>query len=154
MAAKATEEQKEFARLLYMQGEQQKVIAEKVGVSKQTVNRWVTECGWAEKRAAKVISRPELVNKTLKSIDKIIENSLDDPHAEINGDQLAKLAAAIKTLDKDKISVMEVMEAFETFGKWLNKRAIVDPTVTPQLIKEVNRLQDACVTELLSTGIE
>ena len=43
MANKVSEEKKEFARVLYMSGEQQNIIAEKVGVSKQTINRWVAE---------------------------------------------------------------------------------------------------------------
>ena len=46
MANKVSEEKKEFARVLYMSGEQQNIIAEKVGVSKQTINRWVAEEAW------------------------------------------------------------------------------------------------------------
>ena len=36
---KELEEKKEYARLLFMQGETQKVIAEKVGVSAVTINK-------------------------------------------------------------------------------------------------------------------
>ena len=38
---KEFEEKREYARLLFMQGETQKVIAEKVGVSAVTINKWV-----------------------------------------------------------------------------------------------------------------
>lgn len=48
-----------------MQGEPQKSIAEKVGVSAQTVTKWVAEGGWEQARAAANITRPELVNKIL-----------------------------------------------------------------------------------------
>ena len=43
---KEREQQREHARLLYMQGEPQKSIAGKVGVSAQTVTRWVADGGW------------------------------------------------------------------------------------------------------------
>ena len=66
---KEREQQREHARLLYMQGEPQKSIAGKVGVSAQTVTRWVADGGWEQARAAANITRPELVNKILNSIN-------------------------------------------------------------------------------------
>ena len=65
------EEKKELARLLYMQGDTQKTIAEKTGISAQTITKWVNDNGWSEQRAAQNISRPELVNKLLRTIDKM-----------------------------------------------------------------------------------
>ena len=94
------EDKKDYARLLYMQGEQQKVIAEKVGVSAQTITKWVNVGGWVEQRAAQNITRPELVNKLLRTVDKMIEtvNDSDDPDAANGlGDKLAKFAATIES---------------------------------------------------------
>ena len=94
---KEFEEKREYARLLFMQGETQKVIAEKVGVSAVTINKWVAENGWQEQRAAANITRPELVNKLLHTIDKLIEqvNESDDPEAMAGlGAKLAKLSAS------------------------------------------------------------
>ena len=70
---KELEDKKDYARLLYMQGEQQKTIAEKAGVSPQTVTKWVNTGNWSEQRAAQNITRPELVNKLLRTVDKMIE---------------------------------------------------------------------------------
>lgn len=67
---KELEDKKDYARLLYMQGEQQKVIAEKVGVSAQTITKWVNVGGWVEQRAAQNITRPELVNKLLRTVER------------------------------------------------------------------------------------
>lgn len=153
MGKRATEEQKEFARVLYMSGEQQNVIAEKVGISNQTISKWVAEGGWDKRRAAQTISRPEMVNKILQSIDKLIENSLEDPAAEINGNQLAKLAAALEKLDK-KANVVDAIEIFIGFGGWLNKRSGIDPAVNAKLIKEINRLQDLYVSDWLGSQAE
>src|SRR5699024_4490789 len=103
---KEFEEKREYARLLFMQGEPQKVIAEKVGVAAVTINKWVAENGWQEQRAAANITRPELVNKLLHTIDKLIEqvNESDDPEAMAGlGDKLAKLSTTIERLDRKSV---------------------------------------------------
>ena len=71
---KETEKKKSLARSLYLSGMEQNEIAEKVDVSRITISRWVNNEGWKEARAAKNISRPELVNKLLLTIDGMIEN--------------------------------------------------------------------------------
>ncbi len=99
MAGKANEEKREFARVLYMTGEQQKIIAEKVGVSEQTIGRWVKEGEWDKRRAAQNITRPEIVNNLLRAISNLVENlnEVTDP-AQLSGaaDKLAKLAATVE----------------------------------------------------------
>lgn len=153
MASKVSEEKKEFARVLYMSGEQQNIIAEKVGVSKQTVNRWVAEGSWDKLRAAKNVTRPELINKVLRTIDKLLEKVLEsenDKDFDGLGDKLAKLATVIEKFDK-KASVVDVIEVFLAVSKWLQHRAQTDEELTPELLKAINRYQDLYVSELLST---
>lgn len=139
--------------MLYMAGEQQNVIAEKVGVSKQTINRWVAEGAWDKLRAAKNVTRPELINKVLRTINKLLEKALeseDDKDFDGLGDKLAKLAAVIEKFDK-KASVVDAIEVFLDNGKWLQRRAQTDEEITPELLKAINRYQDLYVTELLSS---
>lgn len=148
---KTLEDKKEYARLLFMQGEQQNTIAEKTGVSRQTINRWVTDNGWLEKRAAEHITRPELVNKLLRTIDRMIEqvNDSDDPEAVSGlGDKLAKLSSTIERLDK-KASIVDVIEVFMAFSKWMQFRVTFDEGVTPELLKTINRYHDLYINELL-----
>lgn len=148
---KTLEDKKEYARLLFMQGEQQNTIAEKTGVSRQTINRWVTDNGWPEKRAAEHITRPELVNKLLRTIDRMIEqvNDSDDPEAVSGlGDKLAKLSSTIERLDK-KASIVDVIEVFMAFSKWMQFRMTFDEGVTPELLKTINRYHDLYINELL-----
>lgn len=155
MTKKEIEEKKEYARLLYMQGDQQKLIADKVGVSAQTVTKWVNSCGWAEQRAAKNITRPELVNKLLRTIDKMIENvnESDDP-AAINGlgDKLAKVAATIEKLDK-KASIVDAIEVFMAFGKWLQYQAQFDESITPEFLKKVMKYQDQYINYMMQNKL-
>ena len=66
----ANEQRKELARLYYMQGMQQKEIAERVGVSRNSVSAWVRSGQWDTQRAARSITRAELVRKMLHSLDE------------------------------------------------------------------------------------
>lgn len=136
-----------------MSGLSQKEVAEKTGTSKQTVNKWVKEGNWAERRAAEKITRPELVNKILLSIDKIIEASLSEPEKEINSDKLSKLAATIQKLDK-KASVVDFIEAFMVAGRLLQKQIGINPKVTPERLRIFTECQDICIDLLLSTDTE
>lgn len=152
---KELEEKKEYARLLYMQGDQQKLIAEKTGVSQQTVTKWVNTGGWQEQRAAQNITRPELVNKLLRTIDKMIDsvNVSENPDvANGLGDKLAKLAATIERLDK-KASIVDAIEVFMAFGKWLQYQAQFDDSITPELMKKIMKYQDQYINYLMQNKL-
>ena len=129
----------------------QKVIAEKVGVSAQTITKWVNVGGWVEQRAAQNITRPELVNKLLRTVDKMIEtvNDSDDPDAANGlGDKLAKFAATIEKLDKHT-SIVDVIEVFMAFSKWLQFQAEFDEDITPELLKTINKYHNQYINYLM-----
>lgn len=152
---KELEDKKDYACLLYMQGEQQKVIAEKVGVSAQTITKWVNVGGWVEQRAAQNITRPELVNKLLRTVDKMIEtvNDSDDPDAANGlGDKLAKFAATIEKLDKHT-SIVDVIEVFMAFSKWLQFQAEFDEDITPELLKTINKYHNQYINYLMQNKL-
>ena len=145
---------REHARLLFMQGEPQKVIAEKVGVSAQTITKWVNDGDWQAARSAANITRPELVNKILKSIDVLVEDLVNEPSSEKTAaaaDKLVKFAATIERLDK-KTSVVDIIEVFMAFSKWLQYRMSFDPNVTPELIQTINKYHDLFISEQLQKG--
>ena len=153
---KELEEKKEHARLLYMNGEQQKIIAEKIGVSAVTINKWVDDGGWKEKRAATNITRPELVNNLLIAINNLLEkvNESDNPDMIAGAsDKLSKLAAVVEKLDK-KANVVDAIEVFMAFSKWLQYRATFDDEVTPELLKMINKYQDLFITEMVSSKMK
>lgn len=149
MTKAETEKKKSLARTLYMAGLGQNEIADKVDVSRVTVSKWCNTEGWKEARAAKNVTRPELVNKLLLTIDTLITqvNDSKDPALVAGlGDKLAKLSAVIEKLDK-KANVVDVIEVFMAFSKWIEFRSTVDPEVTPELIKAINKYQDLYITE-------
>lgn len=143
------EKKKSLARSLFLSGMEQTEIAEKVDVSRVTISKWCTYEGWKEARAAKNVTRPELVNKLLLTIDTLITqvNSSDDPTLIAGlGDKLAKLSAVIEKLDK-KANVVDAIEVFMAFSKWIEYRSTIDPDVTPELVKAINKYQDLYITE-------
>lgn len=149
MTKAETEKKKSLARSLYLAGMEQNEIAEKVDVSRVTISKWCNAEGWKEARAAKNVTRPELVNKLLLTIDKLITevNESEDPTLIAGlGDKLAKLSSVIEKLDK-KANVVDAIEVFMAFSKWLEYRSTIDPAVTPELIKTINKFQDMYLTE-------
>ena len=143
------EKKKSLARTLYLSGMEQQEIAEKVDVSRVTISKWCSAEGWKEARAAKNITRQELVNKVLLTIDTLLTqvNDSKDPSAMAGlSDKLAKLSSVIEKLDR-KASVVDTIEVFMAFSKWLEYRSQTDPEVTPQLMKVINKYQDLYITE-------
>ena len=146
---KETEKKKSLARSLYLSGMEQNEIADKVEVSRITISRWANTEGWKEARAAKNISRPELVNKLLVTIDGLIENvnKSDDPTLIGSlADKLSKLSATIEKLDKKSI-VIDAIEVFMAFNRWIQDQASYDPEITPELIKAINKYQNKFLME-------
>ncbi len=153
---KEMERLREHARLLFMQGVPQKVIAEKTGVSPQTITKWVNNSGWAEQRAATNISRPQLINKVLTAIDRMLEeaNASDDPAVRAAlADKLAKFASTIERLDK-KTSVVDMIETAMAFSKWLQFRMSFDPSITPELFKTITNYLDMFVNEQVANSLK
>lgn len=138
------ERKKDLAHTLYMAGKEQAEIAEQIEVSRVTVSNWATKGGWKEQRAAKTVTRPEIVNKLLLSIDALVSqvNESEDPE---------KMAAVIEKLDK-KANVVDDIEVFMAFSKWMKFRAQSDPNITPELLKTFNYYQDLFISEKMNNG--
>ena len=105
MANKVSEEKKEFARVLYMSGEQQNIIAEKVGVSKQTINRWVAEEAWetaeiAENELSQTAS--EFADIAVAQVNHYVNVRQEpDTESEILGKLYDKSAATVLETTED-----------------------------------------------------
>jgi len=150
------ENKKQLGRSLYMSGMEQQEIAERLGVSRVTISNWCTKEGWKEARAAKNITRPELVNKLLLTIDQLIENVYKSNDPTLIGslaDKLSKLSAVVEKLDK-KANVVDAIEVFMAFNKWLQYNAEFDPEITPELIKAINKYQNQFLMEKMAPSAE
>ena len=147
MTKKEIEKNRELARLYYMSGEAQNVIAERIGVSSNTISRWVTTLGWDTQRAAKKITRTEVAAKMLRKLSERLDSEDWTP------DELAKAASAIEKLDK-KNNVVTIIEVFASYNNWLNSRMRLDPELTPELVQVMTKYQDLFVAEKSDMSIE
>ncbi|GHV10291.1 hypothetical protein FACS1894162_3600 [Bacteroidia bacterium] len=143
---KEREQKKTLARIYYMQGESQKSIAGKTGVSEQTICRWVAAEHWDVKRAGEKVARPELINGILKKIANLLESSEEK---DLDFDKLSKAAAAIERLDK-KANVVDMMQTFTEYDSWLQKRFNYDKELSAEFIKMANKYEDLFVSEMMS----
>ncbi len=147
------ERKKSLARSLYLSGSDISQIAEQIEVSRASLSKWYQEGGWKEARAAKNITRPELVNKLLLAIDNLIDtvNKTGDPEAIGSlADKLSKLSATIEKLDK-KANVVDAIEVFMAFNRWIQDQASYDPEITPELIKAINKYQNKFLMEKMAS---
>lgn len=152
MANKVSNDKKEFAEALFMQGMPQNSIADKVGVSANTVGKWVKDGCWAEKRSAQTLTRREVVNNLLRSLNNLAEKLGEADISKTSGlaDQIAKLSSTVARLDKEA-SVVDFIECFMAFGRWLEYQAETDPEITAEFRKLVNKYQNKYILELLGS---
>ena len=152
MANKVSNDKKEFAEALFMQGMPQNSIADKVGVSANTIGKWVKDGCWAEKRSAQTLTRREVVNNLLRSLNNLAEKLGEADISKASGlaDQIAKLSSTVARLDKEA-SVVDFIECFMAFGRWLEYQAETDPEITAEFRKKVNKYQNKYILELLGS---
>lgn len=148
MARSDNEEKKELAFFYFMSGMQQKEICKRVGISAPTLNKWKSKDNWETRRAASSITRDELVNKTLLAVGKLLDSNVENPDPTLP-DKLSKFASTITSLDK-KNNVVNDIETFMAFNRYLQAMVNHDKTLTLDFIKKVNQYQDAYVIERMS----
>ena len=136
-------QRQELARMYFMQGMKQKEIADKVGVSRNTICAWIRDGKWDTVRAAKTVTRSELVKKMLQDLDEKLTSG------KWTADDIVKVASAIEKLDK-QTNIVTIIEVFTSFNQWLVSRMQVDSELTPEVVKIINTYQDKFISEKLS----
>lgn len=116
-------QKKELAKLLYVkEGVTLQVeLAERVGVSKQTINKWVNKENWESLRASVIITREEELKRLYAQLielnDFIHKREAGQRFANTKeADVLVKLTAAIRQLETDT----SVADAIEVLKKFIN----------------------------------
>ena len=144
------ERKKTVALQLYLAGSEQKTIADQLALTPATVSKWAAQGHWREQRAARTVTRPQLVNKILQAIDDLIEKVLRTEDSELMAgvpDKLAKLAATIERLDK-KANIVDTIEVFMAFSEF---QAQTDREITPELLAAFNKYQNRYIIEKMNT---
>ena len=136
----------EYAYLLYMQKVPQKEIAERVGVSQQTLVKWKEDGGWGLKRAARTVSRHQIINKTLMKINEML-----DSEEGFNGDEFAKLASQLEKI-KSGYTLDDVADILTKFGDWIIEQSASDKAITTGFVQQLTKYQDKYLLMRINNG--
>ncbi len=140
---------KEYAKLLFTQENLiQKEIAEKVGVSEQTITKWVNADGeaWKRLRQSIIITKKEQLSRIYEQIDEInISIRSRDPGQRFanskEADTLVKLTSAARNLESEA-SVSDAIEVGKKFLSWLKP-------ISPAKSREIAVMFDDFIRDLL-----
>jgi hypothetical protein len=150
LTKKEIQNKKQIAYVMYMAFEDNKIIAETLDVTPKTIGDWAEAGHWKTKRSDGTITRDELVNKCLLSLNKILDKALEEGGDDKNlADDLAKMSKTIETLDK-KNNIVYNIETFFGFNKYLLIRMQEDKALHPDLVKVINKLQNDYITQRMA----
>lgn len=117
MADLTSQQKKEWAGMLYLKDNlTQQEIAEKVGVSRQTIARWAKEDKWEELKVGITMSREQQIAEINKVVTSRPEGQRFTNAAE--ADTINKLTSAIKKLETD-VGISDIISVGMKFVNWL-----------------------------------
>lgn len=97
-------QEKEFAKILYLNGETQKAIAERVGVSEKTIGKWVEQEHWDEIKTSLLATSEQqlaLLYNQLKHINEAISNREQKYADPKEADTIVKITKSIKQMETE-----------------------------------------------------
>lgn len=149
MAASLTNKQKkEWAKVLYLKENlTQTEIADKVGVSRVSLSRWVKEGNWEKMKVGLTLTKDEQIQNLYRQIAEI-NAAIAGRRPEDGGrfatpaeaDTIGKLSASIKKLEGD-IGIADFVSVGIRFIEWIRK------TVDLDTAKQVTDLWDSFLKE-------
>jgi transcriptional regulator with XRE-family HTH domain len=141
------QQKKEWAGMLYMKDNlTQQEIADKVGVSRQTVSRWVKDEKWEERKVGITLTREQQISnlhRQIMEINRAISEREPDKRfaSPSEADTINKLSSAIKKLETD-VGVGEIISTGMKFVTWLRSFDV-------ERSKEFLKLWDAFIKDCL-----
>jgi transcriptional regulator with XRE-family HTH domain len=115
------QQKKEFAKLLYVKEgvTVQKELAERVGVSEQTISKWVNKENWQQFRASMIITKEEQLSRLYQQLTELNDyiNNREPGKRFANtkeADTLSKLTSAIRQLETET-SLADSIEVLKKF---------------------------------------
>jgi transcriptional regulator with XRE-family HTH domain len=142
-----TNDQKmEFAKLLFVRERlTQKEVAERVGVSEQTMSKWVRTNGWERLRRSLLTTKQEqiaMLYDQLDAINQAISQRKERVANNKEADVISKLTAAIRNMETD-ISIGEVVECGMKFGDYVRQNAAA-------MSKDIVTLYDGFIKSMIT----
>ena len=122
-------------------------IAERVGVSRVTVNNWIGKGNWEQLKASITITREEQLKNLYRQLAELNNAIMGKPEGErfpnaAEADTISKLSNAIKKLETE-VGLADIISVFSDLLKWVR-------TYDSTQAKEITPLLDAFVKSKLS----
>lgn len=139
------EQEKEFAKLLFLQGESQKEIAGRINVSEQTISRWVRENKWEDLKKSLLTTRTHQITQLynqLAWINADIANRKIKVALPKEADAISKITSSIQRLEVET-SIAEYVEVGRKFINFLRP-------INLKLAKETVEYFDAFISQHLN----
>jgi DNA-binding XRE family transcriptional regulator len=124
MAGLTNKQKRDWAQLLFTKETiTQKEVAERVGVSAQTMNKWVREGKWEELKVSVTITKEEQLKNLYRQLAEmnkaIAEREGGKRFATASeADTISKLAVAIEKMESD-IGLADIISTFRSFLTWI-----------------------------------
>ena len=140
-------QKKEWAKTLYLKENlTQQEIAERVGVARITVNRWVADGKWEEQKVGLTLTGEEQVANLYRQVAEINRKIAEKPEGErfassTEADILGKLSAAIRKMETD-VGIADVISVQTKFIEFLRP-------IDLDKAKELTQLSDAFIKSIL-----
>jgi transposase len=115
-----------MAKILYTKEKlEQKIIAKKVGVSEQTISKWVTVFNWKSLRNRLLVGKEEILNglyEEMQEMQEYIKNK--DAGERYSDSKMAdaklKITASIRNLETE-LAIADLVESGIRFIKYLQQ---------------------------------
>lgn len=130
MAELTSKQKKEWAQLLFTKENlTQKEIADRVGVSRVTINRWAAEGKWDELKVSITITREEQLKSLYRQLSEmnaeIAKRDKNRYPSPSEADTINKLASAIDKMETET-GLNDILSTFKSFLNWLRKFDITE----------------------------
>jgi DNA-binding XRE family transcriptional regulator len=123
--AKLTNEQKrEWAKLLYMRENMtQKAIAEKIGISPQSMKAWIDKGNWTKLKNSIILTKSEELSRLHSQLHELNDHIENKPEGQrfpskAEADILSSLKMAIKAFEGET-SIAEIIDVSIEMLEWL-----------------------------------
>lgn len=149
MAALTNRQKKEWAKTLYLKENlTQKEIAARVGVSQQTITRWVNTEKWEDLKTSITLTRQEQIANLYRQVSEMNRAITSRGEGERfatskEADVLGKLAAAINKMETE-VGIKDIVEVGGKFIDWIR-------AVDLDKAKDITALYDAFIKDQLKS---
>lgn len=136
-------EKREWAKLLFIaENLTQAEIADKVGVSRNTISRWMKDDKWEELKASYTVTREQQLQRLymqIAEVNKVIAEREQKYPTTQEADMISKLASAIDKLERES-SLSDIISVSIKLLNWLR-------AVDLNKAKEISQIFDAFIKD-------